>query len=488
MTRRLRPVPRLAVLLAVATLAACGGGRDRAVPDEPPMREVAPITVQRAAPFVALPLDTEVYRHSMSGLRDLRVVDARGERVPHALLEPDRDRRTRARAAEPLAVYPLLPRRAGRPAGHDSGAAIDVVVQGDRIEIRRQRERAVDALREEPSPGLLVDTGERRTDRPPVRGLELAWGGDRDVSLGLRVETSDDLVAWRPAGAGMLVSMAPAPTAAGGMRLEQRQVALPDTTAGGRFVRLAWDDPAAAPPAIQAWALVDQTERATVRTQEVSAPGRADPANPRAVVFDFGAELPLDELSLRIEGGTRVLPGVLQRAVTGAGAGAAAGAGSQPAAATAWRDERAVVFHRLVRDGQPTVESPPLAFGATVRTLRLVVDARAALPPPASLALVGRYRPATLVFPSQGEPPWQLRAGATVADGALPIGVLVPDLARERASFGAATLGPFGIDRDAAARHERELRAQQRRPLVLWGVLVLGVALLGAMVWRLARR
>lgn len=478
--RRRPPAAAMAPVLAAAAvlLAACGGAAPPSR-DEPPLREVAPLQVDRPGAFIAAPLGTEVYRASLAQLRDLRVVDAAGERVPHARLEPDRDRQTLARRGEALPTYPLLPRppggasTAGAPATGES--PIDIVVQGDRIEVRR-RLGAAAAAAGAVAPGLIVDTGERTADaRPAVRALEFAWEGTPEVSAGLRLDSGDDLVAWRPAGTGLLVSMG-AGVGAAAARLEQRRVALPADA--GRFVRVIWFDPNAAPRGLQAYALVDQTERAAAPVVAVAAVGKADPGESRAVVFDFGAEVPLDEVELRIDGGTRVVPGQLQLGTADAKTGG-----------YAWRDAWPVVFHRIVREGLAASESPPLGIGRRVRALRLVVDPRAPLPAPASLTLVGRYRPASLVFASQGTPPWRLRVGGQVAaDGALPIATLVPDLAAEHPRFGLARIGAFGVDADAAAQGERAARDARWRPWLLWGVLGLGVLALAAMVWRLARR
>ena len=74
-----------------AAIALCGVAIAVAQPalaDEPAYRFQAPITVEKSAAFVQLPLPASAYARSLSsGLNDLRVVDARGERVPFAVLE-----------------------------------------------------------------------------------------------------------------------------------------------------------------------------------------------------------------------------------------------------------------------------------------------------------------------------------------------------------------------------------------------------------------
>jgi hypothetical protein len=69
----------------------------------------------------------------------------------------------------------------------------------------------------------------------------------------------------------------------------------------------------------------------------------------------------------------------------------------------------------------------------------------------------------------------------------LPLATLVPDVAAERARFGQATLGAWEEEAEVARRREAERRDAQWRPRLLWAVLLAGVAVLGFMVWRLAR-
>ena len=69
----------------------------------------------------------------------------------------------------------------------------------------------------------------------------------------------------------------------------------------------------------------------------------------------------------------------------------------------------------------------------------------------------------------------------------LPVSAVVPQLDSERARFGRATLGAFAVDEAAAHAAEQASRQARLRPWLLWGVLIVGVIGLGALVWRLAR-
>jgi Protein of unknown function (DUF3999) len=115
----------------------------------------------------------------------------------------------------------------------------------------------------------------------------------------------------------------------------------------------------------------------------------------------------------------------------------------------------------------------------------------AAWPSASGLSLLADARLAQLVFVQQGVPPFRLLAGA-VADTPdrpqdLPTATLVADIDAERPRMGSATLGDWQEDPAAARAAASAERVATWRPWLLWGVLLAGVAALGAMVWRLAR-
>ena len=75
---------RGSVLLAGTLLAVAAARAEPA-----PYRYQAPVAIDAPAPFIQLPLSIAAYGHAeQDDLRDLRVVDAKGERVPFAFLPP----------------------------------------------------------------------------------------------------------------------------------------------------------------------------------------------------------------------------------------------------------------------------------------------------------------------------------------------------------------------------------------------------------------
>lgn len=462
---------RLELIVLTMAFAAALAPAVAAPADEPLFRHRAPIVVEQSAAFVRLPLPTSGYAHSVSGgLQDLRVVDARGERVPFALLAPRPDETLSSEQRRDAVLYPLPP----RPAKGAWPAPVDVVVDGDRITVRRRGPAAAAPTPRTPAPGWLIDLGERRRDEPAPQTLRLQWSGPAEFSVGYALEHSDDLRQWRAGGGGQLMALA---SPAG--PLTQPNVPLP--AAPARFVRLLWSDAAAAPALSGAQAVhTQQRQVALDAPSELLLTANAEPTGKsapdadakRSLHFDLGAPLPIVQLELRLAGGTQVAPVRLQ---------------SRNHVDEAWQPLGGAVFYRLERGGLVNT-APPLPVQRTARYVRIVPDARAALPDPTTSRLAVQVQLSSVLFAAQGEPPYALLAGAReAAAGALPLATLVPSPDDERPRFGRASLGAWTEVTEAMQRAEAEQRRAALRPWLLWAVLVLGVAGLAVMVWRLAR-
>lgn len=434
---------------------------------EPAFRYSAPIVVTKPTTFVRVPLSAEAYARSESaGLADMRIIDARGERVPFAVLAPRQPETQRVEAQRDAALYPLPARPAPDGAWR---MPVEVTVQDGRVTVKRLQSIAPPAAR---SAGWLFDLGENAPGEIP-QSLHLAWRAPAEFNVGFRFETSEDLRQWRAGGSGQLMAL----TSPAGP-LTQPLILLP--SGAGRFVRLVWDGTNEVPQLTSAKVIAEQQQDRVldpaVELLIAPSPEPRDKAGnegtARALHFDLGGVLPVEQIDLRWNSGTRVAP-VRVQARDNAGA--------------AWRDLASAVFYRLEREGE-TATSPPLALSTRTRYLRVVLDERAATLDAVQTQLVVRAPLASLVFAAQGQPPYTLQAGAkVVGPSALPLATLVPALDTERERFGHATLGAW-TEVEAVARAERaqEQRAALR-PWLLWSVLVGGVAALAFMVWRLAR-
>lgn len=444
------------VLAAAASVAA-----------EQPHRVRAEIQPVKPGTFLQLPLPPSAYAHSLQpNLADLRIVDATGARVPFALLPPREAVQHEEERLRPVQLY-ALPRRAAP--GATLGLPLQVEVQGDRVRVWPAAGATASAAPRE-SPGWLIDLGEPVAGQPAPRSLRLAWAEPAAFSAAFDLDTSATLRSWRSAGSGQVLSL-PATTGA----LVQREVPLP--AGHERFLRIVWRDAAAAPRLTGAQAVATQA-----RSEEPDPLLRLDlqpgfePArepHPAALHVDLGGPLPLRTLALQLPPGTQVLPVRVQSRNTG----------SEP-----WRDLTSGVFYRLQRDPGAGSVAPPLALSGSARYLRLQVDPRSPPPDPSQTRVLVQVAPLSLVYASQGTPPHALLAGsADATPGALPLATLVPDLERERARFGRAAVGPWVEDSVAVQAADRQARQARLKPMLLWSVLLAGVAALGFVVWRLAR-
>ena len=359
-----------------------------------------------------------------------------------------------------------------RPAGNAAWPSpVEVTVEGDRIAVRRSAAASTAAAAPGESPGWLLDLGELRPADPAPRRLVLRWAGPAEFTSAYAIETSADLRSWRGAPGGQVMSL----RASSGV-LAQPIVGLPEGV--GRFVRLTWVDPATAPVLSGAASVAEAAGRiAYVPATELVVAPSAAPAGkapePRGSLhFDLGGRLPLVDLDLRFATGTRVAPVRLQ---------------GRMRSEDPWRELGSGVFYRIERDGQATV-APALAVPASARFIRVVPDERAAALDPAQTRLVLRARLASLVLAPSGPAPLRLLAGSVDAPaGALSPTTLVPQFEQERTRFGQARLGPFAEAPEIAGAAERALREAKLRLGLLWAVLVVGVAGLGLLVWRLAK-
>lgn len=190
----------------------------------------------------------------------------------------------------------------------------------------------------------------------------------------------------------------------------------------------------------------------------------------RALIFELGGALPVTQLDLQFAG--LIAPVKLE----------GRGRVEEP-----WRALGEHVFYRIERDGK--VKTSPLALRTTLRQVRVVPDPRTPKLDAASTKLVVHASLATMVFAMQGEPPFTLHAGSpTAAPGALPESVLIPGGEASQVSLGAAKLGAWSEVEAVVRQADDERRMAERRPWLLWSVLLAGVGGLGFMVWRLARK
>lgn len=406
-----------------------------------------------SAGLARLALPGEALLQSRSpGLADLRLVDDQGRPLAFALHRP-------SVAAAPPQAGPALPahplRRTRGPAA--SGGTLQVEVRsasGESAWVRLDGQGAA----QETLRSVLVDLRQQAGSVTALR-LEGQWPANTPVTL--QAFTSTDLLQWEPLPLrGSLLRMAGAP------ELDRSDLPLARPQAlQGRYLRLDWE------------AAEVQVRRVTPLAAQQPPRPHVLAALPPPVAVDGGLEWELST-STPVAGlqlvagqpGTLVPVRVLARRAAG-----------QPWAVLA----QTTVFS--LGTSQAPQTNPPLALGgATVGRLR--VEPLRGLPLGTLSASVA-FEPVELVFLATG--PAQLRLGQTGASAAdVPLGRL------------AAALPGGQLDTLPLARLDRVQAAGTTPPgtgtwlpaqvapmtAALWAVLLLGVAVLGVVAWRLLRQ
>jgi hypothetical protein len=403
-------------------------------------------------------------------LGDVRVFNSAGEVVPHAL----RPRRTEKADAGATAALTLFPLKA------PAGASID----GLAISVRRSAGGAVSvdvksgnavAPRQQ-TIGYLVDMSAHER---ALRAIELDWKAAEGFSGRLRIDASDDLSTWRT-----LVSGAPLLSLeVGGQRLQQKRVELPQQKV--KYLRLAWVNERVknAAPEITA-AHGELAEKFVEAPREWAKFSAVKGDKPGEYVFDLKGQLPVDRLRLELpDVNTIAQIEVLARDKA-----------DQP-----WRSVARGVAYRL-RQAEAEIGSPDIAVGASSERYWLIrVDPRGGGIGGGMPALNAGWVPHQLVFAARGAPPFTLAYGNRGAQpGSLPIESLIPGYKDDAgAAVRAAKTGaqPTVNVQAASPQPQKALGGEARlqeqidwKRWSLWGVLGVGVLVLGAMAWRLVKQ
>lgn len=408
-------------------------------------------------------------------LGDVRVFNGAGEVVPHAW----RPRRTEKADAGATAALTLFPIKAA--AGTDlEGLAISVRRSAGgafSVDVRSASEPMARAAQQ--TVGYLIDLN--AYDRA-LRAIEFDWKATDGFSGKLRIDASDDLSNWRTLVSGApLVSLE-----VGGQRLQQKRVELPQQKA--KYLRLAWVHAGSwtAMPDLTA-ASGELAEKYTEAAREWAKFNAAKGEKPGEYVFDLKGQFPVDRLRLDLpEPNTIAQVEVLVRDKA-----------EQP-----WRSIARGVAYRLRQSGGE-IENPDIQVGAPGTTAErwwmIRIDQRGGGIGSGMPVLNAGWVPHQLVFAARGSPAFTLVYGNRGAQaGSLPIESLIPGYREDAgASVRAAKTGaqPMVNVQATSAQPQKELggaaRLQEQidwKRWSLWGVLGLGVLVLGAMAWRLVKQ
>ncbi len=153
-----------------------------------------------------------------------------------------------------------------------------------------------------------------------------------------------------------------------------------------------------------------------------------------------------------------------------------------------WQSVTAATFYRINRDNSEITAPAHAMQGLRARYWRLHLD-RYSTELPATLQLEIGWRPHQLVFLASGSAPYTLAFGNHTAKSAsFPLATLLPGYrAGDELKLPVAAIGALVSRPREDASFMEKFHNREWKPLLLWVVLIIGVALLGWMAWSIKK-
>jgi hypothetical protein len=452
--------------LALTALLACGACHAAALQDTPRhYTHAMELTVSARNAVVQLRLPKEVYLHSRSAsLNDLRVFDAAGKMLPFALMQPAP--KVQARIEQiPVKMFPVATGERGTEVQND----VDIRTSADgTVTSVTTRRTPYGAAARDAGAVLVLDLSRPAgTHSRPVNALIFMLpDGVDNYQAQVQLEVSDDLQRWETAGFAHLSRLR-------NSKLDTLQNNRMEFEARSfRYARLTWRQGRPVPFSGILAESPESTEVPPALDSVTLLPH--DGLIAGELVYDAGIAIPVRRMNLEFAEQNIVMPVLIGSHV------------KRPADSTlAFAPRRQATFFKINQDGQER-KSGELALDdlhAQAWVLRPVEQSSAR--PHMTLS----WAPEALVFMASGAPPYTLhfgRAGAT--PGQRDFSQVAPGFtARELQALEQAAPGKLTHNSAAPAAQDDSAPARLRI-IALWSVLLLGVAVLAFMAWRLLRQ
>jgi hypothetical protein len=424
-----------------------------------------PLDTAGAEGVVRVTLTPEVYgRITRADLGDLVAFNGANEPIPFGPATLAFERLQPPPPAMPVEV-PLFRVPRSDAAGGEERIALHIA-RGEDGRLTRLDAEVAPASADAPQDVLLdVSTLDR-----PVTALQLTLApGSEGLNARIAVAASDDLSNWQPLADGLaLVSLRE-----GALVLERTRLEIPATDRP--YLRLRRTDAAAALPldAVRAVPARGAGRALAVLPAHESAvlQGRAVPSEAGVFEYRSAGPFPLERIAIALADANSVSGYVLESRADDGGA---------------WLERARGTAFRLGSNGDGVTPAPLDIALVRDTHWRLRTDPAQARPP--SLAL--SWRPEQFVLLTQGAGPYRLAAGSRGARR--PDYPLRTVLSEMRAREGDLWLPPQAALGAGAPLAGDTALAAPPPPLpykqwLLWGVLVLGAALVVGMVLKLMR-
>jgi len=394
---------------------------------------------------------------------DLRVFNASGMSLPHALIDASTE--AIARADTPGQRLVALPIYASTTSTTSGAPTLRIEEGATRRVIEYSSTKATSATQQQPR-GLLFDARKIDTE---VRAVELEGTLPTATIVKVSLDISADLKSWR-----VLVSDAPV-FDFGNEGPSNRRVALPVAQSfKDHYVRLTWSTPNSLP-------IVAMN---TVGAVSVKAlPRTAIMLGAPVMTSDNAAEWTLSSgfrasgLRLQTAASNALMP---VRILTRARAG------------DPWQPIASTVVYRLAGTNGTDGVNPSLPINATLASQLRVEVLRGYSLTGVPLTLALEYPPLQVLFIATGDGPFSISTGKSgLESAALPVVTLMPNYA-PGAEFATPLSQATNITVDSKPRTAGQtvgdsLSELFNRSTVLWGVLGLAVLVLGGLAVSLLR-
>ncbi len=470
----------LNTLRATAIVAACWAPLAAAQPVSDTARDYShavPVTVSGKNAVVQLRLPPAVYLHARSAdLRDLRVFNASGKALPFSLIQ-SASRSQAGRRELPVTVFPVT--RAGSQTAVKNDFEIRTSADGAVTSITtRHGEQPGVAGSSERLDALVFDMGKASGPRPAIDALTFTLPeAMSNYHAQVELEVSDDLRAWESLGYASLSWLANS----------ERQTLVSNRMEFAarpfRYARLTWREGTP----VQFARIVAEAPTLTALPPPLDTitlkptPGKFA----GDLVYQAAPAIPVRRLNLQFGEQNVVLPALLGHYVE-----LPAVKGSN---VTRWdfRPRLQATFFQITQDGKQRKSGAVIVDDVHEASWVLRPSSASASAEQPALAL--SWMPATLVFMTSGPGPYSLSFGRERAEPAQrDISQVAPGFSDaelqtlEQAVPGQAAV--VSVQASSASEAQTASEKARTRMLLLWGVLLLGVGVLGAMAWRLLKQ
>lgn len=437
-----------AVSLAVAAPALSAADARQDYREQWPLQLSAP-----QAGAYRLMLGEAQYRSAVSPqLADVQVFNAQGQALPSALFSADQPL-AQAAQWQALPWFPLPPQ--GGAAGDDLQLLTERNTDGS---VRRVEARLGRSVGTASPGGWLVDASALRSG---VQALKLDWQAPAALQVRVRVDASDDLRDWqRVADDVPLVDLQH-----DGRRLQQRRIEIGHQAKYFRILPVSGD----ALPVLSAVQAERVAAAQAIDWQWRTLTGTA--GKPGEFEYTLDGRFPIAQVDIATPDNSVVQWTLLSRDDA-----------NQPwqVRAGPW-----VAYQLQDAGARRQSQTQSLAVPTRDRFWKLTAAQGTAMPAP---TLKLGYQPEALVFLSQGEPPYSVAAGSVRAARIdAPVGTVIARLREQQGAQWQPALAtvqgaaqPLGGD--AAVQPARDWKRW-----LLWGLLVLGVLVVGGFAITLLR-